>query len=579
MSVVFTLQSENRYVFARDSLATLLEKRTFQKERLEILTHLSDIDFLTGDSAYILTCWNAAVEQKNFFVMDAIAAPMYLKYLSRKNRDSACVWYNRAMKNFEGDWLKSNKEFMLMMSDIRKHDKYEELAEKLRSDQVKLKVQISPYRSMRILYSLAVLSDMAKAANPKSILRPAQEYLEQAYEIADQLPDSLSFYFKKQILLELSSINRDYAQKNLSFLYTFYAQPKIQKRPYFSKYSLMMAYDRLIADGNGLSTDKLNIYYDSLAVMLDNYSKSLPLDPVYYKTRLKFNYFKSTNQIDSSLVYCDSLINSKFKYRKNKAYLHEYKCKTLGEIGNWEEGYNAAIVLLGIRDSLANVSSKNQLEELQTQYELDVALNKAMHKKNQLILFAVSVCVLIVLLFIILLRSLKLRYKNRVLLNQLNEYASVITSKEKDQRSALQKDRLGQIASQTACVNSENQDHDEELKSEELLALFEKLDNFIRNEKKYADSALNREMLTLQLGVNKNKLSEAVYLVTGKTISDYIVDIRLDESLLLIKVSPKISLTEVADKCGFGTYSTFYRAFLKRYGVKPAEYKKYLSEK
>lgn len=576
--VFFSFRAGASIEVARDSLLNLLVTTKSETKRLELLTHLSDIDFLQGDSTYILPCWREAVQQKNFIVMGEIAVPMYLKYLSQKNSDSAAVWYDRAIKNFEGDWLKSNREFMLMMSDIHKYHKYEELAEKLRSDQVNLSVDISPYRAMRILFSLAVLSDMAKVANPKSILRSAQDYLEEAYTIANQLPDNFSFYFKKQILLELSNINSKYIQNNLAFLHAYYSQPDIQKRPYYSKYSLIKAYDRLIVKGNTLPPDTLKIYYDSLSVMLDTYSKSLPLDPLYFKTRSKFYYFKATNQTDSSLVYCDSLINSDFRHGNNMAYLYEYKFKTLGDIANWKEGYNAAVTFLDLRDSLASVTSKMQLEQLQAKYKLEILSHKTRHMKNQFILFAISLCVIIILLLIILLRNLKLRYKNRVLLDQLKEYVSVSASDAIAERSILQRQRLEQCASGSVCIDSDIQNNNEEFKSDELFVLFEKLDNFIRNDKKYADPALNRDMLTLHLGVNKNKLAEAVYVVTGKIIGDYIVEIRLNESLKLIKNNPKISLTEVADKCGFGTYSTFYRAFLKRFGVKPAEYKKHLTE-
>ncbi|MFT5875482.1 MAG: AraC-like DNA-binding protein/mannose-6-phosphate isomerase-like protein (cupin superfamily) [Clostridium sp.] len=61
---------------------------------------------------------------------------------------------------------------------------------------------------------------------------------------------------------------------------------------------------------------------------------------------------------------------------------------------------------------------------------------------------------------------------------------------------------------------------------------------------------------------------------TGYTIHNYILQKRLIMSNLLIKKGK--TLTQACAECGFEDYSSFFRAFKKRFGVSPKNYKKNL---
>lgn len=60
--------------------------------------------------------------------------------------------------------------------------------------------------------------------------------------------------------------------------------------------------------------------------------------------------------------------------------------------------------------------------------------------------------------------------------------------------------------------------------------------------------------------------------ITGKSFHDFVTYGRLNRAKKLID-GKYYSLNKVASLCGFSTYSTFYRAYLKRFGAPPSDEK------
>ncbi|UUZ97522.1 helix-turn-helix transcriptional regulator [Paenibacillus sp. P25] len=70
-------------------------------------------------------------------------------------------------------------------------------------------------------------------------------------------------------------------------------------------------------------------------------------------------------------------------------------------------------------------------------------------------------------------------------------------------------------------------------------------------------------------------LSRAVHLFKacyGKTMIQYALEIRLNAALERMKYS-SMTLEQIAETCGFASYSYFHRVFRARYGVSPAQYR------
>lgn len=80
------------------------------------------------------------------------------------------------------------------------------------------------------------------------------------------------------------------------------------------------------------------------------------------------------------------------------------------------------------------------------------------------------------------------------------------------------------------------------------------------------------------------KVADAVFLsprsvtnilrrISKMSFHEFVTNERLKESKAMIDIGA-FKLNEVASNCGFETYSTFFRAFLKQFGITPSEYKR-----
>jgi AraC family transcriptional regulator, arabinose operon regulatory protein len=70
-------------------------------------------------------------------------------------------------------------------------------------------------------------------------------------------------------------------------------------------------------------------------------------------------------------------------------------------------------------------------------------------------------------------------------------------------------------------------------------------------------------------------LSRASHLfksTVGKTMIEYALDIRLSAAVELMKYT-SMTLEQIAEDCGFGTYPYFHKVFRKKYGIAPGTFR------
>ncbi|WP_420852214.1 helix-turn-helix domain-containing protein [Paenibacillus hamazuiensis] len=60
--------------------------------------------------------------------------------------------------------------------------------------------------------------------------------------------------------------------------------------------------------------------------------------------------------------------------------------------------------------------------------------------------------------------------------------------------------------------------------------------------------------------------------IFGKTMIQYALEIRLSTAIERMKYST-MTLEQIAESCGFGSYSYFHRVFREKYGVSPTDYR------
>lgn len=511
------------YHFHKDSLENRLKKSLTDEERLETLIHLADIEFSAQDptlsQTYIWACWNEAIRQKNVMVMDEIAVPLIMRYRAKNQLDSAGKWIQRCKDSFYGPRLRSNIEYVQLMHDIRQYDRYKELSYRLTSQKIHIDSKSDPYKAMRILYTLAVISGREKEVIPSTILRQPLSYLEEAYSIVKTLPFDEGIRFKRQILLALSTYNVTYARLYLNFLNEVADKRKLSDRPFYSRRALITAYDKMILHGKELSESEVDQYYTMLNLLLKIYPDDTPVSTDYFLSRMKFNYFKAKGQVDSALYYSEVLLKKNYEYGDNKVLLYEFQHKTLSSIAQWQKAYTAAVQLMTLRDSMLNQTSENHLVELETLYKVDSLKRRAESRRKQLWLFGGILITLFVILFLVVWYSYKLRKKNRILFQQMNARTQLLRIKNfRDLISGQVVTDLPieseQLTKTDHCLDKENENqmskNEGHTGGKELRDIFDKFEHIINVEQLFKNPNLNRDMLVDRLGTNKNKLTEAV---------------------------------------------------------------------
>ncbi|WP_281274449.1 bifunctional transcriptional activator/DNA repair enzyme AdaA [Mesobacillus subterraneus] len=83
---------------------------------------------------------------------------------------------------------------------------------------------------------------------------------------------------------------------------------------------------------------------------------------------------------------------------------------------------------------------------------------------------------------------------------------------------------------------------------------------------------LNRKKIAQKLGVSNNHLARLFKHYYGMTISEYIIELRMEEATRLL-THTDIEITEIALKAGVKSMSNFYKSFKERTGLTPKEYR------
>ena len=93
----------------------------------------------------------------------------------------------------------------------------------------------------------------------------------------------------------------------------------------------------------------------------------------------------------------------------------------------------------------------------------------------------------------------------------------------------------------------------------------------------HINDELRLEQLANLVGMTPTAFSRFFKLRTGKTLSEYLVDIRLGQAARLL-VDTADSVSEICWNCGFNTLSNFNRLFRKRKGCSPTEFREKYSK-
>lgn len=274
-----------------------------------------------------------------------------------------------------------------------------------------------------------------------------------------------------------------------------------------------------------------------------------------------------------------------------------------------------------LRDSIKNREQKSSALELATLYEThekDLQLQKQATDAFTLhiCLWAIgSIALLLVILLSLTIRyNRKIRFKNNVLIGNIKEllqYKDKLYQKQ-DENLALQEEQQQlkkeletalqsqyaleqQLASllqsaqpeenlvpaqpvaiegTVAKIESEEKTDDDEIGNKADKALFERIDQLIRNERLYLDPDFSREKLAdYKIYISRNKLTPLMKQYAEVSFPTYLNNLRLDYAARLLLENPNYSVGSIAKECGIPASTTFYTLFVKKFKVTPASFR------
>ena len=90
---------------------------------------------------------------------------------------------------------------------------------------------------------------------------------------------------------------------------------------------------------------------------------------------------------------------------------------------------------------------------------------------------------------------------------------------------------------------------------------------------RFSDPTLSIDAIADALGLSSSYLGRVYKSVTGHTILEHILEVRMQEARRLLTEST-LSVAEISEQCGFSSDSYFYKIFRQENGTTPAAYRK-----
>lgn len=99
----------------------------------------------------------------------------------------------------------------------------------------------------------------------------------------------------------------------------------------------------------------------------------------------------------------------------------------------------------------------------------------------------------------------------------------------------------------------------------------ERLTSIIKKE--MASGSVSLEAIASQMYITRGQLTRRVKAIKGMTTQQYAMKVRLTHASNLLKNNTDMAISEVAFRCGFEDATSFSRAFRRKYGISPSEYR------
>ncbi len=100
-----------------------------------------------------------------------------------------------------------------------------------------------------------------------------------------------------------------------------------------------------------------------------------------------------------------------------------------------------------------------------------------------------------------------------------------------------------------------------------------RINNVMNYVDKHLDSTLNLRVLAEVANYSPYHFHRIFTVMTGETPNAYVLRKRVERAAMFLLNNPKISITEIAYSCGFGSVSLFSRSFRAYFGTTAKDYR------
>lgn len=407
--------------------------------------------------------------------------------------------------------------------------------------------------------------DYYQEANVYAVLGKAYLYLGKSNEALAALDKASEAYQKVD---SLQDISREYH---------FHLLMQSIAANYAKKYDLALSYIYSFKEGlNGLqlsepSRENLNYIADaSIAEYLLDMDSVKESDPVVDRV---LSYIQEVENVNSNQANSANMLLAKYYFKKydfaraseyidsldfdqsnriDYILMQELKADILFAKGDYKEAFTVKSEIVRFSDSVKSSSISKQLDRFEDRLEMEM-----LEKENELnasytriVVASLSViCILTLLLLYIKVRNTrKLKKKNELIFSQYRDLDKYIRNVKGD-----------------STLLEESQENEPEH------ALFEKAESHLNTTEAFLDPDISRESLALELGTNRQYLTQAIQENTRMTFMEYINEMRLEYARRLLCYNIDLPIDEVYTTSGFNSKSTFYRLFKQKYDLTPKE--------
>lgn len=93
---------------------------------------------------------------------------------------------------------------------------------------------------------------------------------------------------------------------------------------------------------------------------------------------------------------------------------------------------------------------------------------------------------------------------------------------------------------------------------------------------KHYDEPLSLSLIADEIGVNSCYLSDLIHKNLGQSYSKYLLKVRMEQAVQIMRQNPGDKVYSIAEKVGFVSTKHFISVFKKYYGLTPAAYMEHI---